>query len=780
MSVAAGMLGMGITIHLRDLFTRSARQVGAASSALNRTLITNQKALSAANRQLAMGGGLMLGGGLMAGLLTLIAVKATKASSEMEQYQNQFTVLLKNNRALAQGLFTDVTRFAAETPFNIPEVVAGAKNLLAFGIAAKDVKNQLKLSGDWASIFNKSLEWTSTVVGRLATGSFGRIYPALRSMGIRVNELGQYGAPMTKDGIIQKGADPKKVLAALNKYIEEHFLGGMNAKMMTIPGRISNIEDKMILMMAKVGDATRNTIFGVVRGIEESLDPDRVAAFATAFGQGLNMVINAVKWLLTPLAYLVKSVINLSESHPGIVKFGVAMFGAAAGVFILSGAFIMLSAVMKLIRLSEAGKTWIAWKAQIMMFLPVLAVAAVLVFALVSAFKKGDRSVVDTLRYWYNNIRLIATGITELFSSINNGVGYLSSSTAKKLQDAGLLDTVKHMFMVGYRLYQVLAGAFQSFSGIMTVVGWVLGRVFWVISGGINIVTSLAVWLGLAGKATPTTAFKILGNVLGVVVAWLVLYKTYVMLSAGWSLIFTTLIPKLAGFLVTLAAGLRGFSIAAMFAKVSTWALNAALWANPIVWIIGLVVLLVAAIVLLVIHFDKVKKAAKVMPDWALMLYPGLGPIMLIIKYWDKLALTVKLTWSIIKQATKDGIDYMLFATKQAIDLMLMAIKKVVNIVPNWMTPVYLRGVKAAVNNLSGDQIIGKLKEKSDDMFKPRPGMTGSVLDKMNESLLAIQQYQSAVSVAGHAAINVPVYLDGRVITKVVAKRQQDDYDAGK
>jgi hypothetical protein len=743
-------------------------------------MIKNQKAITAANRQMAFGGGLLIGGGLVAGVLGLVSYKAIKAASDMEIYQNQFHVLMRKTGEDSRALFNDVTRFAAETPFNIPEVVAAGKNLLAFGIAAKDVKNQLKLAGDWSSVFNRSLEWTSTVVGRLATGSFGRIYPALRSMGIRVNELGQYGAPMTKDGIIQKGADPKKVLEALNKYISAHFLGGMEAKMATIPGRISNIQDKIILTLAATGRAITKTVFGVVKGIEEALDPSKIEAFATALGQGLNLLILGLKWVLTPLGLLVKGIISLSNSHPGIVKWGIAMLGAAAATMILTGAFIALAAVHKLIVLSQAGAMWKAWRLQIVALLPAIGWIALGVFALAMAFRSGDKTVMQTLRYWYQNITLIAGGVFELFSTIDNGVGYLSKGMADKLQAAGLLETVKSLFMVGYRVYQILAGAFQTFSAVMSAVGWVLGKVIWVVSGMISVVMSLAGWLGLLGSKTPVNTFKIFGNILGIVVAWMLLYKTYVMLSAGWTVVFTGIIPKIISVMVTLAGALKGFSISAAVAKVATWAFNAALWANPVVWIIGAVLALIGALVLLVTHFDKVKAASQGMPDWVAILVPQIGALLLFIKYWDKLALTVSLSSQIAKSSWNSAMQSIADVIHQTILLTSRMIEGLFKLLPKWMLPGNLKTL--AVDPLGYHALVQYDQVwKQSQKYQPLPGANagGQLIDEMNKVLQDIAMFQDAVA-KSRPPITVPVYLDGKQIGKAVAKYDREEHDSGR
>jgi hypothetical protein len=79
----------------------------------------------------------------------------------------------------------------------------------------------------------------------------------------------------------------------------------------------------------------------------------------------------------------------------------------------------------------------------------------------------------------------------------------------------------------------------------------------------------------------------------------------------------------------------------------ATWAMNAAMWASPITWIIAGVIALGAGIFLLVKHWDTVKAAminawdwftnllSKV-PDFALILMGPLAPILLLIKHFEK------------------------------------------------------------------------------------------------------------------------------------------------
>jgi hypothetical protein len=55
-----------------------------------------------------------------------------------------------------------------------------------------------------------------------------------------------------------------------------------------------------------------------------------------------------------------------------------------------------------------------------------------------------------------------------------------------------------------------------------------------------------------------------------------------------------------------------------LLAKVAVWAFNAALWLNPIAWVVAAIVALIAAIALSLVYWDELKAAAGAAADWLL------------------------------------------------------------------------------------------------------------------------------------------------------------------
>lgn len=142
---------------------------------------------------------------------------------------------------------------------------------------------------------------------------------------------------------------------------------------------------------------------------------------------------------------------------------------------------------------------------------------------------------------------------------------------------------------------------------------------------------------------------------------YLISMRVFNFINRNWSIIEPLILGIVAAMtawkLITIGmqiykgvmAGIRGATLAA---TASQWALNAAVLANPMTWIVlGIAVaigILVAGIYLLVKHWDAVSSAMsrawvwfknllKKIPDFALALAGPLAPLLLLIKHFDKL-----------------------------------------------------------------------------------------------------------------------------------------------
>lgn len=92
-----------------------------------------------------------IGAGFSAAIIVQKLASITKASIDsaaaFEQYRVSFEVML-GSAEKAKALLSDIEKFAAATPFEMPDLINGSKRLIAFGIAAEDVIDRLGRLGD--------------------------------------------------------------------------------------------------------------------------------------------------------------------------------------------------------------------------------------------------------------------------------------------------------------------------------------------------------------------------------------------------------------------------------------------------------------------------------------------------------------------------------------------------------------------------------------------------------------------------------------------------------
>jgi hypothetical protein len=77
-------------------------------------------------------------------------ISAVSSAGSYEQSRIAFETML-GSADKARGLMSQIAEFAKQTPFELPEVVAGTKQLLAFGFAQDQLLPTMRKLGDLAS-----------------------------------------------------------------------------------------------------------------------------------------------------------------------------------------------------------------------------------------------------------------------------------------------------------------------------------------------------------------------------------------------------------------------------------------------------------------------------------------------------------------------------------------------------------------------------------------------------------------------------------------------------
>lgn len=190
---------------------------------------------------------------------------------EFQQLDVAFRTMLQSKEK-ADKLTSEIVQLAATTPFTLQEVATGSKQLLAYGFAADDLTNTLKMLGDVAA-------GVSTDLGGLVY-----LYGTLKTSGrVTIIDLQQFagrGVPIFEQLAKQMGVTVTSIrdLVSAGKIgfpeVEKAFQsltgsGGMFFNLMeqqskTLTGQISNLSDAWSRMLNDIGKSNEGEFAGAI------------------------------------------------------------------------------------------------------------------------------------------------------------------------------------------------------------------------------------------------------------------------------------------------------------------------------------------------------------------------------------------------------------------------------------------------------------------------------------------------------------------------------------
>lgn len=201
---------------------------------------------------------------IMGGLTAALGgagVASVVAAGKMEQWRVSFETML-GSAEKAGTMLGRISEFAAKTPFELPEVVTGAKNLLAFGIEAEKIIPNLKSLGDVSAGLGVPME-------RLIL-NFGQVKAQAKLTGREVRDFAIAGVPIIaelsknlgqSEAAIQEMVSAGKIgFADVEKAFETmsgaggRFNNLMQKQSKTLFGVISNLKDNIIRLSISMGE----------------------------------------------------------------------------------------------------------------------------------------------------------------------------------------------------------------------------------------------------------------------------------------------------------------------------------------------------------------------------------------------------------------------------------------------------------------------------------------------------------------------------------------------
>lgn len=248
--------------------------------------------------------------GIAAGLTTTVAGAFTsaasavgslgasiiKAGADAEKSRTSFTTFL-GSADRANSVLRDLTKFAAETPFELPEVEKAARQLLAFGFNAEQLKPTLTAVGNLAAGTGTNFSELADIIGKAKTQ--GRLFAE------DINQLTGRGIPIIGELAKQFGVAESEV----KKLVEDGKVGFGNLEkaiqaMSAEGGRFEGL-------MSKLADTTggkftnlSDRITQSFRKIFENIQPAINAALdvAAAFFDGLQVDFKSINSLAKDFA----------------------------------------------------------------------------------------------------------------------------------------------------------------------------------------------------------------------------------------------------------------------------------------------------------------------------------------------------------------------------------------------------------------------------------------------------------------------------------------------
>lgn len=194
-----------------------------------------------------------------------------RVRGEFQQMEISFKTMLGSEKE-ARDLMAQLTDTAARTPFGLQEVVGGAKQLLAYGVAVREVNGLLLDLGDIAAGLSIPLGdlvylyGTTIVQGRMYTQDLrqftGRGIPLVAEL------AKQFGVAESEvSNLVSTGkVGAKEFEKAMKSLADGKFSDLMLQQSASLTGQISNLEDNIQIMMNEIGKAGEDAFSSLISG----------------------------------------------------------------------------------------------------------------------------------------------------------------------------------------------------------------------------------------------------------------------------------------------------------------------------------------------------------------------------------------------------------------------------------------------------------------------------------------------------------------------------------
>lgn len=202
-----------------------------------------------------------------------------KVRGEFQQLGIAFETML-GSKAKADQIMSEAITFAQKTPFTLTDVASNIKQLMAMGIETEKVMDTMKSLGDVAAGVSVPLQRVAINYGQVAT--LGVL------QGREVRDFAMAGIPLIDELAKNLGKAKSEIQEMVSagqigfSEVEKAFQtmageGGkfynlMEKQNASVTGQISNLQDKIEVMLNSIGKSNEGLIYGGISGLSSLVE----------------------------------------------------------------------------------------------------------------------------------------------------------------------------------------------------------------------------------------------------------------------------------------------------------------------------------------------------------------------------------------------------------------------------------------------------------------------------------------------------------------------------
>lgn len=284
--------------------------------------------------------------------LGALGLASVKAAGQMEQTRIAFTTLLKDGEK-AKSFLSELEKFAASTPFELPGVLDASKRLLAFGFSAEQVIPILTAVGDSAAalgIGEEGIQRLTLAIGQMqAKGKVSAeemlqlAEAGVPAWEMLANKIGT-DIPTAMDKASKGQISAAEGIQAVISGMNSKFGGMMEQQAQTVNGIMSNIQDSVTQSMVVIGDKIIEAfdIKPKLKGAQDALGEftekvksiglaDAIREIPSGFAGSMAVIAGAALGVAIPAIVALVGTMGTLAVGAGIISAPVIALGAVVG-----------------------------------------------------------------------------------------------------------------------------------------------------------------------------------------------------------------------------------------------------------------------------------------------------------------------------------------------------------------------------------------------------------------------------------------------------------------